>query len=360
MKKSNKPSFSLALFALAGLVFFACSNEGGAIDGPNSGISSVSGNGTASYCMLDGICYSDAPSEEACLLADGIPVEFCESGGGSSSSSVYVPPQSSSSVRSSSSLAFTASSSSRAASSSSRASSSSAAALSSSRAASSSSTGSSYIPTAPGNASGVTTQYWDACKPSCSWTGNAGGKVARNCNIDGSNRSVSDQDQSSCQNGQAFACMNQAPWKVGNVSFGYVAVNNGACGDCFQLDFPNGEVMVVMKSNIGNINGEFDIMIPGGGVGDFNALTRQVQNSGISNPDMGVQYGGFRGACGWSGPTVAECVRQRCNSVFANLPDLKNGCLWYVNTLGSHAASFDNANVKYKQVTCPKELTDRY
>jgi hypothetical protein len=155
--------------------------------------------------------------------------------------------------------------------------------------------------------------------------------------------------------------MNQAPWKVGNVSFGYVAVNDGACGDCYQLDFPNGQVMVVMKSNIGSINGKFDIMIPGGGVGDFDALTRQVQNSGVSNPDMGVRYGGFRGQCGWEYSTSSvECVKNKCNTVFANLPDLKAGCLWYANTLGTDNASWNNASVRYQKVDCPAELRNKY
>jgi hypothetical protein len=217
----------------------------------------------------------------------------------------------------------------------------------------------SYTPTAPGTATGATTQYWDACKPSCSWSGK-GGKQANACNITGGNIGHNDTDKSACDGGTAFACMNQAPWKVGNVSFGYVAVNDGACGDCYQLDFPNGEVMVVMKTNIGGINGKFDIMIPGGGVGDFDALTRQVTNSGVSNPNMGERYGGFRGACGWQGAGVANCVKQKCEEVFKNLPDLKAGCLWYVNTLGGSDASFNNPTVKYKSVTCPTELTSRY
>ena len=213
----------------------------------------------------------------------------------------------------------------------------------------------SYQPKPAGSSEGQTTQYWDACKPSCSWSGKSG-RQANSCDISGKNIGHNDSDRSACDGGNAFTCMNQAPWKVGNVSFGYVAVNDGACGDCYQLNFPNGEVMVVMKSNIGSINGKFDIMIPGGGVGDFDALTRQVKNSGVSNPDMGQRYGGFRLACNNS----VDCVKNRCNSVFANLPDLKAGCLWYANTLGGSPASFDNPRVKYQKVDCPKELTDRY
>jgi len=209
--------------------------------------------------------------------------------------------------------------------------------------------------------SAKTTQYWDACKPSCSWSANAGGKPANACSITGTNIGHKDSDKSACNGGNAFACMNQAPWKVGDVSYGYVAASIGSCGDCWKFDFPNGEVMFVMKTNIGDIKegAKFDIMIPGGGTGDFDALTNQVKNSGITNPDMGERYGGFRGACGW-GLSGVNCVKQKCETIFANLPDLKAGCLWYANTLGTDNASWNNPTVKYQKVDCPKELTDKY
>jgi len=222
----------------------------------------------------------------------------------------------------------------------------------------------SYTPTSPGTETSKLTHYWDACKPSCSWSTNAGGKPANSCNINGGNIGHNDMDKSSCDGGTAYMCMNNAPWKVGNVSFGYVAAAVGSCGDCYQFDFPNGQVMVVMANNHGNIHegAKFDLMVPGGGVGDYNALTRQIQQiGGVSNPDMGEKYGGFRGACGWDySAAAANCVKQKCESVFANMPELKAGCLWYVNTLGTDNASWNNPTVKYKKVTCPKELTDRY
>jgi hypothetical protein len=220
----------------------------------------------------------------------------------------------------------------------------------------------SYTPTSPGTETSKVTHYWDACKPSCSWSGK-GGLQANSCNISGTNIGHNDGDRSACDGGSAFMCMNNAPWKVGNVSFGYVAAGIGNCGDCYQFDFPNNQVMVVMANNHGDIKegAKFDLMIPGGGVGDFNALARQVTTSGVSNPDMGVQYGGFRGACGWSySPNNVSCVRQKCESVFANLPDLKAGCLWWVNTLGTSEADWNNPTVRYKKVTCPSELTNRY
>jgi len=219
----------------------------------------------------------------------------------------------------------------------------------------------SYTPTSPGNETSKITQYWDACKPSCSWSGK-GGKQANSCNITGANIGHNDGDRSACDGGSAFTCMKQAPWKVGNVSFGYVAAGIGQCGDCWQFDFPNGHVMVVMKTNIGDIKegAKFDLMIPGGGVGDFDALSRQVTNSGVSNPDMGVRYGGFRGKCGWDySAQSVNCVKDMCNNVFKNLPDLKAGCLWWTENLGN-SGNWNNPTVKYKSVTCPKELTDKY
>ena len=219
----------------------------------------------------------------------------------------------------------------------------------------------SYSASSPGNETSKVTQYWDACKPSCSWSGK-GGIQANSCNITGTNIGHNDGDRSACDGGSAFTCMKQAPWKVSNISFGYVAAGIGQCGDCWQFDFPNGHVMVVMKTNIGDIKegAKFDLMIPGGGVGDFDALTRQVTNSGVNNPDMGVRYGGFRGACGWDYSTTSvNCVKQKCESVFANLPDLKAGCLWWTENLGN-SGNWNNPTVKYKSVTCPTELTSKY
>jgi len=215
----------------------------------------------------------------------------------------------------------------------------------------------SYTPTTPGNETAKTTQYWDACKPSCGWSGKPGVR-ASSCNITGGGKGKNDERSACDSGGNSFTCMDQAPWKVGNVSFGYAAIPMGQCGDCYQLDFPNGHVMVVMNSNTGNLNegAKFDIMIPGGGAGDFDALTRQVQNSGVSNPDMGSRYGGFRLACNNS----ASCVKQKCDATFKNLPDLRAGCNWYADNLGTSAQSFDNPTVKYKKVTCPSELTSKY
>jgi len=155
--------------------------------------------------------------------------------------------------------------------------------------------------------------------------------------------------------------MKQAPWAVDdNMSYGYVANNKVGCGKCVEFTFNNtavsGKKMTVMVSNFGNLGGDahFDIMIPGGGVGDFDALTRQISQNGGSSSDMGARYGGFRAKCGAN----ANCIKKMCDAAFGTsaLADLKAGCYWYIDWF----KMADNPNVSYKEVTCPQALVDRY
>jgi hypothetical protein len=156
--------------------------------------------------------------------------------------------------------------------------------------------------------------------------------------------------------------MNQAPWRMNDtVSYGFAAATtDGDCGKCFHIQFTNtaiqGKHMVVMISNIGGDvkQGAFDMMIPGGGVGIYNALSNQVSQLGGDNSNMGGQYGGFRATCG----NNATCVRDKCNSVFKGdkLTDLRNGCLWYVDWF----QIADNPATLVQQITCPQDLLNRY
>ena len=159
---------------------------------------------------------------------------------------------------------------------------------------------------------GWSSRYWDACKPHCSWLSSvdttseaayqAGGTVARNCNIhdvevpaftlghavqqywmgyEGTN--------SACVNNNAggtYTCTDMAPIQVNeNLSYGYVAAPGaqfgGGCGKCFHLQFNGGnhandvkathkalkgKHMIVMASNIGyDVEaGQYDMLVPGG------------------------------------------------------------------------------------------------
>ncbi|MDR1830842.1 MAG: hypothetical protein LBQ76_08750 [Candidatus Fibromonas sp.] len=210
---------------------------------------------------------------------------------------------------------------------------------------------------------GRTTRYWDACKPSCAWTGNSGGSpngTCKSCGVSGSKLSDANA-RNACESGPAYTCMDQAPWEVNaNVSYGFAASHtNSDCGKCYQLRFTsgpvNGKTLIVMISNIGGDVGQtqFDLMIPGGGVGQFNALSTQLsQNGGGTN--LGQTYGGFRATCGDN----ASCVQNMCNEAFKGsaLADLKRGCDWYVNWF----KIADNPSVKYQQINCPQELISKY
>nr|AGS52959.1 hypothetical protein [uncultured bacterium contig00028] len=217
-----------------------------------------------------------------------------------------------------------------------------------------------------------TTRYWDACKPSCAWTGNASSSpngVARSCNVNGGTLTNNDA-ASSCGGGNAYTCMYQAPWAINSsLAFGFAASHsNGDCGKCFELTFiTNGEggmsgtitgkKMVVMVSNIGgDVDGDqYDIMIPGGGVGAFNALSNQIsQNGGPASPNLGIQYGGFRGSCG----NDVSCIQTMCNNAFSSsgLADLKAGCQWFIDWYGIS----NNPRVNSVEVNCPQSLINKY
>jgi len=209
-----------------------------------------------------------------------------------------------------------------------------------------------------------TTRYWDACKPSCGWDGNAAGSpngVAKSCSINGSVLNDNAARNACESGGTAYTCMKQAPWKVdNNLSYGFAASHtNGDCGKCFELSFNNGKKMIVMISNIGGdvANGQFDLMIPGGGVGAFNALSNQISQNGGNSGNLGAQYGGFRASCATQG-NVKECVRNMCNSAFSSaaLADLKAGCEWYVDWFDAA----DNPTANSQSVTCPQALVDKY
>ncbi|MCL2183812.1 MAG: InlB B-repeat-containing protein [Chitinispirillia bacterium] len=213
-----------------------------------------------------------------------------------------------------------------------------------------------------------TTRYWDACKPSCAWTSNAPANgdnphgACTACNVSGSKESNANARNACESGGTAYTCMAQAPWEVSSsLSYGYAATHsNATCGWCYELSFNSGPVsgkkMIVMVSNIGGDVGgdQFDLMIPGGGVGQFNALSNQLTQNGVSNPSLGQQYGGFRATCG----NNATCIRDMCDKAFstAALSDLKAGCYWYIDWFGMA----DNPGASYTKVDCPQALVTGY
>lgn len=191
------------------------------------------------------------------------------------------------------------------------------------------------------------------------------------------NQVLSDLDAtSSCEGGNAHTCYGLAPFAVNNtLSYGYAATSSGdVCGRCYQLEFTGqsynapgdpgsaalaGKTMIVQAINVGYDvgGGQFDIMVPGGGVGAFNGCANQW---GVSNSELGAQYGGFLSACkselGYNATReqYKSCVTSRCDSVFGSrgLTELQAGCRWYADWF----EAADNPSLRYREVSCPAEL----
>jgi hypothetical protein len=198
----------------------------------------------------------------------------------------------------------------------------------------------------PGWFQGVTTRYWDCCKPSCGWWGKAPfTQPVLSCNAKGS--PVSYHTPSGCEaGGWAFACSNQGPFIVSkNMSYGFAAAKlkgmteRDWCCKCYKLTFQNtkvaGKEMIVQVTNTGwdLSNNHFDIAIPGGGQGVFKGCTKQYRNYSGGN-----DYGGVLSA--------QECWR---------LPKhLIQGCLWRFTWF----MNADNPKLLFKEVPCPPVLTN--
>ena len=147
----------------------------------------------------------------------------------------------------------------------------------------------------------------------------------------------------------------------------------GSCGKCFALQFTGkgkyetkknhdalkGKTLVVMATNIGGDvqQGQFDVLIPGGGVGMFNGC------SSMGWGNQGEQYGGLlskcESECGNTGNLLtkrSECLTQKCNETFKNDEEAKKGCLF----LATWMMAAGNPNHNYREVECPAELKAKY
>ena len=218
---------------------------------------------------------------------------------------------------------------------------------------------------------GFCTRYWDCCKPSCAW--NHG---SRSCDV--SQNVISDNGQTSaCEGGPASTCLSQIPFTIDgceNMGFAFAATpgsqgGNDNCGKCFQITFNGegrwkttaqtqalkGKKLIVMTTNIGyDVEaGQFDIMIPGGGVGLFNGCAPL-----FGNENMGLQYGGLLSECNdvKHDSDPVQCLKDACQKAFANVPEALKGCLWHVEFL----AAADNPSMTYEEVECPDVLKSKY
>ncbi|XP_050301602.1 endoglucanase-like [Anthonomus grandis grandis] len=199
---------------------------------------------------------------------------------------------------------------------------------------------------------GLTTRYWDCCKPSCGWSYQTNQKKAvLTCDIDGVTP-VNDSVQSGCAedySGNAFTCNNQQPWIVNStLSYGFVAasftggVDNSHCCHCLLLNFKGdlaGKSLLALITNTGEplAQNQFDIEIPGGGVGIY-PLGCYRQWGADPEQGWGEAYGGIS--------TQDQC---------SELPSaLQPGCNWRWDFM----EGVSNPSVSFYQVECPKELID--
>jgi hypothetical protein len=155
------------------------------------------------------------------------------------------------------------------------------------------------------------------------------------------------------------------------VSYAFAASSQFGCGSCFELQFTGSsgcgsssgscpgnatglayKTLYVQVLNTGSdvTSGQFDLLIPGGGVGLFNACSREW---GTSN--LGATNGGFFGPSpGCNGDVT--CTRNMCNTVFGSgKPDLLAGCLWFLDWF----TAADNPQIRYQSVACPSQLSSK-
>ncbi len=221
--------------------------------------------------------------------------------------------------------------------------------------------------------SGWATRYWDCCKPACGWPLNVGGRTPiQSCSQDDQPLVGDNKEKNACESGGvAYMCHALEPWAVSDtLSYGYAAVSKGSdyCGKCYQLQFTGGshnsnsdagskallgKTMIVQAINNGGVGGDqFDLLVPGGGVGLLDACSKQW-----GTKDLGEQYGGFFLACQKSNDfdyaKSKACAKAKCDSVFANKPELRAGCEWFTDWFGAP----DNPALTYKEVTCPDAIT---
>jgi hypothetical protein len=178
------------------------------------------------------------------------------------------------------------------------------------------------------------------------------------CNQDGT--SITSNNQSACSGGGSFACYDGAPRAVSTcLSYGNIAKANPNCGQCYRIEFTGegqysktdpgsmlikGKQMIVKVTNTGGdvANNQFDMMIPGGGVGKFDACSRQW-----GTKDLGAQYGGFLTNCTGGHDAKKECVRKECMKIPAG--KARDGCIWFVDWL----QVADNPKFNSTQTNCP-------
>ena len=261
---------------------------------------------------------------------------------------------------------------------------------------------------------GWNSRYWDACKPHCSWPGNVDTTseaayqsiytTAKNCNIHdveiptytlkydvqqfwmgytGIASGCKPDERGGGETG-AFTCTDMVPVAINDtLAYAFVAgPSDQGCGKCYHLQYDGhfanemdtnkpkethlalaGKHVIAMASNIGHDvdanSTQFDLMVPGGGVGTFDALSLQV---GADMRTSVANSGGFLTSCqeklGYDAhlEDYQSCVKEYCSLYFANLPNLLQGCNWFADWF----MAADNPTFYWEEVDCPQYLIDKY
>ncbi|KAI8802993.1 RlpA-like double-psi beta-barrel-protein domain-containing protein-containing protein [Cladochytrium replicatum] len=213
-----------------------------------------------------------------------------------------------------------------------------------------------FTPVAGGlSGTAKTTRYWDCCKPSCSWPSNAGTvspHAPNSCSksgsalTDGNVRNVCGGGGSvgTIDDGYSYMCTSNQPTVINdNLSYGFAATSfslSSKCCSCFLLTFTSaplvGKQLVVQMTNSGGDLGanQFDLQIPGGGLGIFDGCSQQFN---VDANTWGQRYGGVA--------SLADCSK---------LPAaLQAGCKWRFGWF----MGADNPAATFQEIKCPAELT---
>jgi len=224
------------------------------------------------------------------------------------------------------------------------------------------------IPSPPVSGGAAMTHYWDGCRPSCAVTG-----VTPACDSTGEHPITGAVPGSICDagtpNGPA-TCKSQYPQIIGGVLYGYAAQSGATaadinCGVCYKLTI-NGRggvsSAIVQVTNAGDSQtGNFDLLVPGGGLGEntigvsqyagWNVCTNNGGpcecGSSVSRNSECTPYGGFNheSYCDSAFPGDA-LASKACHEVLWNIfPQM--GC----NQDDGYVPNMDISNSE--EVTCP-------
>ena len=239
---------------------------------------------------------------------------------------------------------------------------------------------------------GLTTTYFDCCKPACGWKANAPKGVAPTCSRTDLTTIVdADATKSVCDGGEATTCKSQYPFidpEDPNLIYATAACKTSEelpvmCGKCFEVRFQGksksgepdgleGKRVIVKVTNTGQPGeyqngGQFDLLIPGGGEGLFHGCSAGIfpdfggytvdgtelppilkneealhDKSKRGNSSIwGLEYGGVQSLEGCSG--LPEPLQEGCRIKFD----------WGGGKLGAENLTW------FKEVPCPPIVKEK-